>query len=190
MYRRASSRSTCRIEPPAAPGSYKKWGHFSAKSLLGLDRECNGPIEGLAVLVPAPLAVAAGALEPFVAQQIGDHPALGDKVRMNVRTVRELIAVAVVDDPIADISLHPGTRHLDEAAIVYCHGELLEDTSRYLCCSLGKSRRITFTQKLVEGLRTDKSHRIEGELEREGAVTPGSTKDKFQESLAKTATDS
>ena len=84
---------------------------------------------------------------------------------MNVRTVRELVAVAIVDNPIADMSLHPGTGHLDDTAITYCHGELLEDTSRYLCCSLGKSQRISFTQKLVEGLRTDEGHRIEGRLE-------------------------
>ena len=93
-----------------------------------------------------------------MAQQIGDHPALGDKVRVNMRTVRELIAIAVVDDPIADFSRHLGPRHLEHTAIAYCHGELLEDASRHLCCSLGKSHRVAFTEKLVEGLRADERH--------------------------------
>ena len=99
------------------------------------------------------------------------------KVRMNVRTVRELVAVAVVDDPIADVSLHPGTRHLDDTAIMYCHGELLEDTSWYLC-SLEKSRRIAFTQELVEGLRTDKRHRNRGRGRMRRSSNPGQYKRK------------
>ena len=74
-----------------------------------------------------------------------------------MRTVGKSIAIAIVEDTIADISLHPGARHLDDTAILHRHGELLEDAS-WNIRSLGESRRIAFTQEVVEGLRTDQSH--------------------------------
>ena len=54
------------------------------------------------MLIPAAIRVLARALEPLVADEVGDHPMIVDKVGVEVRAIRAVIAVLALMISVTD----------------------------------------------------------------------------------------